>query len=79
VGFELTTSVVIGTVCIGSYLLPSVLYLTNVVFSSIKASTASFSQYNYVITAMVGWSYSVNLGMLFTIFTSVHTKKENVI
>ena len=29
VEFELTTSVVIGTVCIGSYLLPSVLYLTN--------------------------------------------------
>ena len=63
---------------INIYLLPSVLYLTNVVLSSIKASTANFSQYNDVITAMVGWSYPVNLGMLFTIFTSVHTqKKEN--
>ena len=56
-GFELTTSVVIGTVCIGSYLLPSVLYLTNAVLSSIKASTVNFSQYNDVITAMVGWSH----------------------
>jgi hypothetical protein len=25
---------------------------------------------------MVGWSYSVNLGMLFTIFTSVHTQRN---
>jgi methionine aminopeptidase len=30
-----------------------------------------------VITAMVGWSYPVNLGMLFTIFTSIHTQKKN--
>ena len=27
------------------------------------------------ITAMIGWSYPVDLGMLFTIFTSVHTHK----
>ena len=63
---------------INIYLLPSVLYLTNVVLSSIKASTATFSQYNVVITAMVGWSYPVNLGMLFTIFTSVHTQKTKL-
>jgi hypothetical protein len=37
---------------------------------------SSFWQYSYVITAMVGWSYSVNMGMLFTIFTSVHTQRN---
>jgi methionine aminopeptidase len=32
--------------------------------------------FNGVITAMVGLSYPVNLGMLFTIFPSVHTQRN---
>ena len=55
------------------YLL-SVLYLTNVVLSSIIESTASFSQYRDVMMATVGCSLPVSWGMSLTSFSSEKKK-----
>ena len=54
--------------------IPEDLYLTNVVLKFSIASTANFSQYNNVTTAIVGWSFLSKYGIWGTYWISTNKK-----